>query len=213
LPACKTSSHIKWGGGLTSPGAGRRGCDGCLEPYGGQAAGLLDFSSFTILPPRPGAGPLPGESWFGGDGRTHQPCSISGDQASDCANSRPTDPSHCHHEYGIWPRLQDPGLANLAGRLHADPPGLLQSSSDSASLAASWNLHGSNPTAAIAKLENGAGHPPHYMSGPHHESFGLPWLGSRQFSTFACQVTNVKSRSAFPPARSGVQFPERSRLP
>ena len=121
------------------------------------------------------------------------------------------------------PRLpQDPrDYANLARAVYdADLLlGLLQSSSElGITLAASWNLHGSNPTAAIGyNWKTGA-----RTIRPHYHALDLimnhlgPAVVETRVSspTFAvAQVTNVKSRSAVPLLHAvAFSSPERPHL-
>lgn len=125
------------------------------------------------------------------------------------ANSPPGKPiGIAITEYGIWPAAsKDPrDYANLARAIYdADLLlGLLQGSSElGITLATAWNLHGSNPTAAIGY---------NWKTGtrtirPHYHALDLimnhlgPAMVETRVSapTFAvAQVTNVKSRSAVP---------------
>jgi alpha-L-arabinofuranosidase len=126
-------------------------------------------------------------------------------------------------EYGIWPAASnDPrDYANLARAVYdADLLlGLLQSSSKlGITLAASWNLHGSNPTAAIGY---------NWKTGtrtirPHYHALDLimnhlgPALVETRVSSPSfgvARVTNVKSKSAVPLLHAvAFSSPEQGRL-
>jgi alpha-L-arabinofuranosidase len=126
-------------------------------------------------------------------------------------------------EYGIWPAAsQDPrDFANL-GRAVYDADlllGLLQESAElGITLATAWNLHGSNPTAAIGyDWQTGARtRRPHYhvlnLIMNHRESNIVETLVTSP--TFATtQVGNVKARSDIPLLHAlACRAPDRRRL-
>ncbi len=125
------------------------------------------------------------------------------------ANSLPGKPiGIAITEYGIWPAAShDPrDYANLARAIYdADLLlGLIQDSSElGITLATSWNLHGSNPTALIGyNWQTGTRtiRPQYHALDLIMNHLGPAMVATRVSSpTFAvAQVTNVKSKSAVP---------------
>ena len=111
-------------------------------------------------------------------------------------------------EYGIWPAASnDPrDYANLARAIYdADLLlGLIQDSSElGITLAASWNLHGSNPTALIGynwKTGTRTIRPQYYALDLIMNHLGPAQVTTRVSSPYfaVAQVANVKSKSAVP---------------
>ncbi|MBM4301822.1 MAG: hypothetical protein FJ121_09895 [Deltaproteobacteria bacterium] len=223
--------HIKVGAvGLTSPrGRGDADAADAWNPTVIKAAG--DYLDFLIIHPYYPAGGqeralYQGKPWFTAvmAGADQALADLREIRKVIAANSPPGKPiGIAITEYGIWPAAShDPrDYANLARAIYdADLLlGLLQGSSElGITLAASWNLHGSNPTAAIGY---------NWQTGtrtirPHYHALDLimnhlgPAIVETRVSspTFAvAQVTNVKSKSAVPLLHAvAFSSPERGRL-
>ena len=223
--------HIKVGAvGLNLPrGRGDADATAAWNPTVVKAAG--DYLDFLIIHPYYPAGGqerdlYQSEPWFTAvmAGADQAMADLREIRQVIAANSPPGKPiGIAVTEYGIWPEASnDPrDYANLARAIYdADLLlGLLQASSElSITLAASWNLHGSNPTAAIGY---------NWKTGtrtirPHYHALDLimnhlgPALVETRVSspTFAvAQVANVKSKSAVPLLHAvAFSSPEQGRL-
>jgi alpha-L-arabinofuranosidase len=208
--------RIKLGAvGLTRPhGRGDADATAAWNPTVIKAAG--DYLDFLILHPYyPAGGQEPafyqGEPWFTAvmAGAHQAMADLREIRQMIAANAPPGKRiGIAITEYGIWPAASnDPrDYANIARALYDTDLllGLIQDSSQlGITLAASWNLHGSNPTAAIGY---------NWQTGirtirPHYHALhlimnhlGPDVLETRVSSpTFAvAQVANVKAASAMP---------------
>jgi len=223
--------HIKVGAvGLTFPhGRGDADATDAWNPTVIKTAGnYLDF--LTIHPYYPAGGQertlYQSEPWFmaimaGADQALLDLREIRKVIAANSPSGKPIGIAIT--EYGIWPAAsQDPrDYANLARAVYdADLLlGLLQGSSElGITLATSWNLHGSNPTAAIGynwKTGTRTIRPHYYALDLIMNHLGSAVVETRVSSpTFAvAQVTNVKSKSAVPLLHAvAFSSPERGRL-
>jgi alpha-N-arabinofuranosidase len=208
--------HIKVGAvGLTVP-QGRGDADATAAWNPTVVKTTKDYLDFLIIHPYyPAGGQDPGayqsDSWFTAvmAGADQALTDLKEIRKVIAANSPPGKPiGIAITEYGIWPAASnDPrDFANL-GRAVYDADlllGLLQMSSElGITLATAWNLHGSNPTAALGY---------HWETGirtirPHYHALDLimnhlgPAIVETRVSspTFVvAQVANVKSKSAVP---------------
>jgi len=223
--------HLKVGAvGLTSPrGRGDADATDAWNPVVVKAA--RDYLDFLIIHPYYPAGGqeqalYPGEPWFTAvmAGAGQAMADLREIRQVIAANSLPGKPiGIAITEYGIWPEASnDPrDYANLARAIYdADLLlGLLESSSElGITLAASWNLHGSNPTAALGynwKTETRTIRPHYHALDLIMNHLGPAVVATRVSSpAFAvAQVTNVKAKSAVPLLHAvAFSSPERGRL-
>jgi alpha-L-arabinofuranosidase len=208
--------HIKVGAvGLTAP-QGRGDADATAAWNPTVLKTTKDYLDFLVIHPYyPAGGQEPGayqsDAWFTAvmAGADQALTDLQEIRKVIAANSPPGKPiGIAITEYGIWPAASsDPrDFANL-GRAVYDADlllGLLQMSSElGITLATAWNLHGSNPTAALGyNWKTGA-----RTIRPHYHALDLimnhlgPAMVETRVSspTFAvAQVANVKSKPAVP---------------